>query len=116
MKFLKLGRRATHILSIVAVAVLVTVKDRKFEDVRIALNAVAPTPIRAYVTESKLKGQLINVNVINDMVKHIAEEIKPISNVRASAEYRKEMSIVLTRDALIQALRGLGFEFKGWNT
>ena len=113
MKFLKLGRRAAHTLSIVAVATLITIKDDKFDIVRIALNSVAPTPLRAYKTEESLKDKPINLNVIEENVKRVAEEIKPISDVRASAEYRKEMSIVLTRDAILESLKMLNVKIGG---
>jgi len=113
MKFLKLGRRAAHTLSIVAVATLITIKDNKFDIVRIALNSVAPTPLRAYKTEESLKDKPINLNVIEENVKRVAEEIKPISDVRASAEYRKEMSIVLTRDAILESLKMLNIKIGG---
>lgn len=116
MKFLKLGRRAAHTLSIVAVATLVTVKNGKFDIVRIALNSVAPTPLRAYKTEESLRNKPIDINVIEENVRKVAEEIKPISDVRASAEYRKEMSVILTRDALLKSLNMLRIQIsKGEN-
>lgn len=108
MNFLKLGRRNAFTLSVVGVATLVSVKNRVFKDVRIALNAIAPTPIRAYKTESALKKQKVDLKIIEEKVKIVTKEIKPISDVRASAEYRKEMAIVLTRDSIIQSLRRIG--------
>jgi len=98
MKFLKLGRRRAHTLSIVAVAVAVKMEDEIIRDIRISLNSVAPTPIRAYKTERELINS--NINEIEDKIKILNEEIKPISDIRASAEYRREMSIRLTIDAI----------------
>ena len=112
MKFLKLGRRAAHTLSIVAVATLVTVKNGKFDIVRIALNSVALIPLRAYKAEEVLKNKSVDLSVIEENVRKVVEEIKPISDVRASAEYRKEMSIILTRDALLESLNMLGIQIK----
>jgi len=112
MKFLKLGRRSAHTLSIVAVATLVTVDKGRFNDVRISLNAVAPTPIRAYKTEEALKGEKVEIGVIEDKMKMITEGIKPITDVRASAEYRREMSIILARDAIFESLKQLGFKLE----
>lgn len=102
--FLKLGRRAAYTLSIVSVAALVTVEDRVFRDVRIALGSVAPTPIRARKTEDKFRWLPVTEEVIKENCNHVVEDISPISDVRASAEYRREMSIVLTKRALIEAL------------
>ncbi len=112
MKFIKLGRRNAHTLSIVAVAALVKVEDERFGDVRIALNAVAPTPIRALKTEKALIGENVSIEVIEEKVKLVAEEVNPITDVRASAEYRREMSVVLTRDAIIESLKNLGFKLE----
>jgi carbon-monoxide dehydrogenase medium subunit len=102
--FLKLGRRAAHTLSIVSVATLAIVEDDVFKDVRIALGSVAPTPIRARKTENKFRGLLATKDVIEKNCNCVVEDISPIGDVRASAEYRKEMSIVLTKRALIEAL------------
>ena len=102
--FLKLGRRAAYTLSIVSVAALVTVEDRVFRDVRIALGSVAPTPIRARKTEDKFRGLPATEEVIKENCSYVVEDISPISDVRASAEYRREMSIVLTKRALVEAL------------
>jgi len=102
--FLKLGRRVAHTLSIVSVATLAIVEDNVFKDVRIALGSVAPTPIRARKTENKFRGLLATEDVIEENCGCVMEDINPISDVRASAEYRKEMSIVLTKRALFEAL------------
>jgi len=98
MKFIKIGRRRAHTLSIVAVAVAVRTMEDKIEYVRIALNSIAPTPIRAYKTEEELIGS--RVNEVEGKVKKLIEEIKPISDVRSSAEYRREMAVKITIDAL----------------
>lgn len=112
MSFLKLGRRNSFTLSIVGVATLVTIKSEVFNEVRIALNAIAPTPIRAYKTEIALKGQKINRKMIRDKSKLVAKEIRPISDVRASAEYRREMAIILTQDSIIKSLNRIGFKLE----
>jgi carbon-monoxide dehydrogenase medium subunit len=98
MKFMKIGRRRAHTLSIVATAVAVRTTEDKIEYVRIALNSIAPTPIRAYKTEEELIGS--RIDEVDVKVKKLTEEIKPISDVRASAEYRREMAVKITIDAL----------------
>ncbi len=67
---------------------------------RVALGAVAPTPLRALRTEAALEGQTLNKEVIEQAAQVAAAESKPIDDVRASAEYRREMVKVLTRRAL----------------
>ena len=44
----------------------------------------------------------------------VLKDISPISDVRASAEYRKEMSILLTVDSMVKSLNRLGIEVEGW--
>ncbi|HDJ84059.1 MAG TPA: xanthine dehydrogenase family protein subunit M, partial [Desulfurococcaceae archaeon] len=58
---IKLGRRNSFTLSVVAVATLVKVEDNKFKDVRIALNSVAPTPVRAKSVEKSLIGKEVTL-------------------------------------------------------
>jgi len=108
--FLKLGRRNSFTLSVVAVATLVKVVENKFADVRIALNSVAPTPVRARKAEEYLKGKEVSLDNITEAAKLVLHDISPISDVRASAEYRKDMSVVLTRDSLIKSLERIGIK------
>jgi len=104
--FMKLGRRKAFTLSVVSAAVFARVSGGRFADVRLALGAVAPTPIRGRKVEESLKGNEVNDLNIARAAALIQEEVKPISDVRASAEYRREMSSVLTKRVLEQAGRG----------
>ena len=107
--FIKLGRRNAFTLSIVSVATLVKVKNGIFDDVRIALGSVAPTPIRASKAEEHLIGEEVSEQVIDDGANVVASEVKPISDVRASAQYRRDMSSILTKRAInfsVQRARG----------
>lgn len=95
--YIKHGRRKAMELATVGVAVTLT----RDADVRIALGAVAPTPIRARAAEDLLRK---DPKAFEQAAAAAMAEAKPISNVRASAEYRREMVRVLTRRALEQAL------------
>ncbi len=110
---LKLGRRTAFTLSIVAVATLVKVADNKFTDVRVALNSVAPTPVRATSVEKALIGKEVSLETIEEAAKLVVNDIKPISDVRASADYRREMSVVLIRDSLLKSLERIGVRLGG---
>jgi carbon-monoxide dehydrogenase medium subunit len=103
--FIKFGRRNAFTLSIVSVATLVKVENGVFDDIRIALGSVAPTPIRASKAEEHLIGHKVNEQVIDDGVNVVANEVKPISDVRASAEYRRDMAYVLTKRAISLSLQ-----------
>lgn len=95
--YIKHGRRKAMELATVGVAVTLT----RGADVKIVLGAVAPTPIRARAAEEVVKE---DPNALDRAAAAAMAEARPISNVRASAEYRREMVRVLTRRALEQAL------------
>ncbi len=98
--FIKLGRRKAFTLSVTSVAAFTRVKDGRFEEVRVALGAVSPTPMRARKVEEALKGKEVNEENIEKAAEAVKEECCPITDVRASAEYRTEMSYVLTKRVL----------------
>jgi CO/xanthine dehydrogenase FAD-binding subunit len=100
--YLKLPARTAVGIAAVGVAVMVTVdsRDDTCSDIRIVLGAVAPTPVRAVKGEEVLKGKKLQVGLIEKAAKISSEEAQPISDVRASAEYRREMVRVLTQRAL----------------
>jgi carbon-monoxide dehydrogenase medium subunit len=101
--YIKHGRRKAMELATVGVAVTLTENS----DVRIVLGAVAPTPIRAKKAEALLHGRKIDAALIERAAQAAVEESRPISNVRASAEYRRDMVGVLTRRAIEYALKNL---------
>ncbi len=74
---------------------------------RIALASVAPTPVRAYAAEEFLEGKNIDVEVIAKTADLAVEATVPITDVRGSAEYRKELIKVLTKRTLNICLKRL---------
>jgi carbon-monoxide dehydrogenase medium subunit len=101
----KLGRRNAFTLSIVSVAAWAKVEREIFQGIRIALGAVAPVPLRAWQTEKFLIGKKAIAENINAGMEMIIREVQPISDVRASADYRRDMSSVLTKRAILTCLR-----------
>jgi carbon-monoxide dehydrogenase medium subunit len=74
------------------------------KDVRIALGAVAPTPIRAAAAEGALRGKAFTEGLAVEAGKVSGAECKPISDIRATQGYRRSMVEVLTKRALLQTL------------
>jgi carbon-monoxide dehydrogenase medium subunit len=105
-RYLKLTPRRAMDLAIVGVAVVAIPEDGVCRDIRIALGAVSPTPVRVREAEAIIKGQKLNDEVIERAAQIAAEGCCPISDHRASAEYRTEMVKVLTRRAINQAISG----------
>jgi carbon-monoxide dehydrogenase medium subunit len=108
MGYLKLGLRNSMAISVVSLAVLMNMQQDKCKKVRIGLGAVAPTPMRAHRTEELLEGKEITGRLVNECCNEIAKEIRPISDIRASAEYRREMTSVLLRRLLWELTHNRG--------
>jgi len=102
--FLRMGRRKALTLSIVNVAAGLAMDGQQVSRARIALGAVAPTPIRAYKAEKLLQGRKMAPELFAEAAAVAATEISPISDLRASADYRRKISVVLVRRALEIAL------------
>jgi carbon-monoxide dehydrogenase medium subunit len=104
--YLKLFPRGAVDIAAVGVAVLLILSDDgTCSDAKIVLGAVAPTPVRANMAEAVIKGKQGKNGVIEEVAETAAEEARPISDVRCSADYRREMVKVLTRRALVQCFR-----------
>lgn len=102
--FKKFGRTSKDI-AIVCVGAVLTLdgKDGICKDVKIGLGAVAPTPIRAVKAEEVLRGHKLTEEKVLESAEIASQESKPISDIRASEEYRRELVKVLTKRALFQA-------------
>ncbi|CAG0946178.1 aerobic carbon-monoxide dehydrogenase medium subunit [Anaerolineae bacterium] len=86
---------------IVSVIASARIENQVARDVRIALGGVGETALRASAAEKILEGQTLNDALIENAVGAIHESpLHPRGDFRGSAEYRKEMAIVLTRRAV----------------
>ena len=104
--YIKHGRRVQMELATVGVAVTITLQGNNCSRIDIVLAAVAPTPFRARNAEAQLRCKSINTAVIAAAAQAASDEARPISDVRGSASYRREMVKVLTRRAIEQAIEG----------
>ncbi|MFK0276540.1 FAD binding domain-containing protein [Ensifer sp. NPDC090286] len=102
--YIKHGRRKAMELSTVGVAVSLLMEEGVCSDIRIALGAVGATVLRAPQVEAMLRGTSLDVATVRSAASKAMEECTPISNVRASADYRRDMVGVLTGRAIKQAL------------
>ena len=90
-------------IAAVGVGVMAVFNGKGCEEARVVLGAVAPIPLRAVKTEGLMQGREWNQELIGRGGDQAADEARPISDVRASAEWRKRMVSVLTRRALEEA-------------
>lgn len=104
--FLKfLPRTADDYATVSAAAVVTLDRSKKtFADVRIALGSVGTTPVRAKEAEAVLRGQPVKSEAIREAAEKAKQAVDPISDLRGSAAYKKEMAGVFVRRALEKAL------------
>ena len=107
--FRKIGRTSLDIATINAAAIL-TLHGGLIDLCRIALGAVAPTPVRAVRAEEHLRGRKPTPELIQEASELVVEDISPITDVRGTAEYRVEASKTLVRDALTTSIKRMGGE------
>jgi len=103
--FEKFGLRKGQALALVNAAASFWVDDGKsvFVAPRIALGAVAPTVIRAPKAEAYLDGRKISPEAMAEAGRIASTEARPISDFRASADYRRDLIAVLVKRALANA-------------
>jgi carbon-monoxide dehydrogenase medium subunit len=95
--WVRAAKRNENVISVVSVAVASEIQGTSFGKSRIALGAVAPTPILATESSAKLTGSTINRETIEEVSQLAKMESRPISDVRASADYRRHLVYVLTK-------------------
>jgi carbon-monoxide dehydrogenase medium subunit len=91
-------------IAVVGVASQITLADGVCAKARIALAAVAPTPVRAHAAEHALIGQPVTPAAIERASELAIEAARPISDQRGSADFRRHLVRVLTRRTLTTAL------------
>jgi carbon-monoxide dehydrogenase medium subunit len=113
--YIKLAIRRLMDLAFVGVAASVTMDNGMISDVKIGLGAVAPKPIRATNAEEILRGKAFDKDTLEKAGDAASQQASPISDLRASADYRRRMVKVLTMRALQKAIErtnsGLFFKF-----
>ena len=102
----KVGTRKAQAISKVCLAAMAQVDGGTINGIRLAYGSVAPTPVRAWKTEAALKGQTIDPATINAARAELLNELKPIDDVRSTADYRSQVAANL----LEEFLRGLHAE------
>ncbi len=102
--FLRLGQRQAQAISKVSVAVALSFAEGRPDFVRVAFGSVGPTVLRARATEEALSaggyGALLRAKDA------ACEEVKPIDDLRSTAEYRRAMAGVLLERAVRRLSEG----------
>jgi carbon-monoxide dehydrogenase medium subunit len=104
----RIGRRKAFTLSVVGAAVYLHVENDVCLDTRVAFGSVAMTPLRVPDVEVMLKGKNLTNENIMEASEAVRVHVKPITDVRGTAEYRSDMCPVLMRRAIDTALERMG--------
>lgn len=99
--FLKSGLRKALAISMVNLAVNIELdRQNVCLNARISLGSVASTPVRAKESESFLVGHKLDIRTIEAASRYVQKAISPISDLRATAEYRRYLAQIMLQDAL----------------
>ncbi|MGM0689210.1 MAG: FAD binding domain-containing protein [Bacillota bacterium] len=102
--YIKFSLRASGALALVGVAAAVKIEGNVLKDARIVLGAVSPVPVRAKKAENMLRGRQVSAGLFTEAGVVASGECRPISDIRASAEYRMDMVRIYTKRALQKAV------------
>lgn len=102
---IKFTPRSIEDFATVGVAITLQARNGTCEDVRLGLNSVASTIVRAKKAEAVLRGKSIDDATVQKMGEVAATECDPMDDNRGSAEYKREMVKVLVRRAATEALK-----------
>ncbi len=102
--YIKHSVRKAMDLAIVGVAAVIALEGGICADARIAVGAVATTPIRVPRAEKSLVGKELTEGAIEQAAQLAMDSCNPISDIRASKEYRSAMVRVFTKRAIKKAL------------
>ena len=99
-------------ISKVTCAVSLTREGEQCTACRIALGAVAPTPMRAKEAEGMVQGRKVDATLVQKATLQVSREVQPIDDVRSTAAYRRQVAGVLFKDVFWTAWRRAGGEEK----
>ena len=99
----KNSKRIEDDISSIMGAFTFTITDSAIESARVAYGGMAATPIRLEAVEAELVGKSLDKTTIENACVLASEHLKPMTDVRATAEYRKAMALQMLARALREA-------------
>ena len=89
-------------------AVYLEKENGAVKTVRICFGSVAQTPVRIKSVEKLVSGKALDETVVSEAAEAVADDIKPITDVRSTAEYRKQVAPTMLAEALLEAWNRAG--------
>ncbi len=105
---IKFTPRSVEDFATVGVALTLSANDSTCEDVRLALNSVASTIVRAKRAEEVLRGKPITDVTLRQMGEIAATEVDPMDDNRGTADYKRHLVTILVRRAVQEAVQRIG--------
>lgn len=102
--YMKLHQPASGFAIVGAAARVMANRAGKVEEVAVGITGVGPKAYRAEATERALRGKKATLKSLTAAAQKAAQGVEPLSDLHASAEYRREMAAVFVRRALERAL------------
>ena len=88
----KVGRRKALAIAVVSLAALLRIEEGVIEEARLAWGSVGPTIVRCPEAETLLQGRPATIETFREAGQSVRSAVKPISDIRASAEYRRQVA------------------------
>lgn len=98
--YLKFLPRTADDYATVSVAAVVELVESRVTRIRVALGAVAPTPVRARAVESALVDRLVTRDDVREAAELVRQDIDPMSDARGPASYKRDAAVVCVRRLL----------------
>lgn len=100
-------QRRSGDLALVISSIIIKIEGGTCKSAKIVIGATSPVPIELKAAEELLIGKELNKDIIEKVASKVYEELpEPISDIKASSEYRREVARVLTVKALSSCMRG----------
>jgi CO/xanthine dehydrogenase FAD-binding subunit len=96
------GTRRAMAIAKVALAGTATVHEGTISEIRLAAASLAPFPARLYQAEAAVLGQNITPAAIASAREALLTEVRPIDDIRSTAEYRKRVAANLLEEFLLE--------------
>jgi len=97
--FRKVGRRRALVIAVASLGALFWLRDGTVEKARLALGSVAPTVFRPREVEQALVGKPLDPEALRPLAEELSHAVSPISDIRATADYRRRVAGNLLLDA-----------------
>lgn len=99
--------RSYQDLSKINAAASLVLEGNKCKKARLVMGAVAPVTLRLTQAEKVIQGQEINDALLEKLADAVRQEVKPIDDVRSTAEYRREVAGVLAKRVVQDAMKSV---------